>query len=1141
MEFTGERFIPADTNNDELSVEHLHRYHSILPLVKGKVVLDIACGEGYGAALIAKSAKSVIGVDISTECIAHAKQKYFAQHANVRFAVGDVEQIPVEDGTIDVVVSFETIEHVSEEGQIRFIKEIKRVLKKDGLCIISTPDKQIYSDKYNHENQFHVHELTRHEFIDLLADHFNNAQLMEQGFEIVSAITPADYSGVEGVRLVNWQDKVKPRHRKYLIAIASDQPVDGIAVASVVLDTDKDYIQQVDRIIELQNEVEDRSAWALGLDKTRIENEAVINTLKEQLRSFNNQGIEALSAKVEALQQWLTEKEQQSNMQLQAAAKEAADYKNKWQAQQQLLNDSEKTIAALTQSSEVIKRENKVLQEQLKRQLQDNKVLEEQQKQLQLQLSSLSVEAKEKERLLQDLQFNFSLTRQQLSEVNNKLVTIYDSDGWRALEKYYNLKGRYLNENSAHYKIIRQTLNFLRNRKTEFAVAPQKSFENKEPVAQEVNGYDSEAPIAVRTLPYFDQPVVSIIIPVYNAWDMNVKCLDAIIANTADVAYEVILADDNSTDTTKNITQYFENIVHVRNEKNLGFLLNCNKAAAVAKGRYIHFLNNDTEVQEGWLSALVRLMENDEQAGMVGSKLIYPDGRLQEAGGIIWNDASGWNYGQGQNPDMPEFNYVKEVDYISGASMMVRRDLWDQLGGFDTRYSPAYCEDSDLAFAIRELGFKVMYQPLSVVVHYEGFSHGNEREKSEISSIKEYQVINNKKFFEKWKAVLQQDHFPNAENVFWAKDRSRHKKTLLMVDHYVPQYDKDAGSRTTFQYLELFVKLGYNIKFLGENFYKHEPYTTVLQQMGIEVLYGPWYANNWQQWFLENREKFDFIYLNRPHISIKYIDFFKENSTAKILYYGHDLHFLREQKRFELEGDEAILNEAEKWKKIESYLFENSDLILTPSTDEQGFIQEMNADYNVQLMRPYIYKTVGEPVKNFEERKDLLFVGGFGHLPNVDGVLWFVNNVFPMVQKQATSAKMIIAGSNPPNEIKALANEAVIVKGYVSDSELEQLYATCKIVIIPLRYGAGVKGKTVEAMRYGLPIVTTPFGVEGLPGEYDFVKVASDEAAFAEAVVNMYHDNQVLESQSERGIAYIKENFVAEVAEEILHSALATI
>ncbi|HEY1114836.1 MAG TPA: glycosyltransferase [Chitinophagaceae bacterium] len=1106
MEFTGERYIPVENSKDEISVEHLHRYHSILPLVKGKVVLDIACGEGYGSALMARSAKKVIGVDISEECIVHAVTKYASQFPHTHFLQGSVEAIPVEDASVDVVISFETLEHVSAEGQERFLSEVKRVLKSDGVFVVSTPDKENYSNRYGHENHFHVHELGRADFKALLECRFGHVCFLEQGFDIVSSILPIDHAEVSTVRRVSWQEQGQTREGKYLLAVASDAPVSDAPLASVVWETDKSYFAQVDRIVELQQQVEDRSAWALRLDREREQNEAVIRTLKEQ-------------AQQKQVEQYRVEAEQQKNL---------------IESQQEQIAGQQKQIITLQEQITNLCLENESYKEQLAGQ--QHKLLALQQAlnesdaknaDLTAQASIVSGQLQEKERLFQDLQFNFSLTRQQLSDVNNKLVTIYDSDGWKVLDKYYLLKGKLLNERSTHYRLVKQTVNFLRNRKDSLTSVP---------AATPVKAVHS-APrqIPVRTLPLFLEPTVSIIIPVYNAWEMNEKCIASILEHTRDVAYEVIVADDCSTDETKDIARYFENVVHVRNEQNQGFLKNCNHAASFAKGKFIHFLNNDTEVKPAWLSSLVRLMERDATVGMAGSKLIYPDGTLQEAGGIIWNDASGWNFGNRQNPDLPQFNYVKEVDYLSGASLLVRKSLWDELGGFDECYTPAYCEDSDLAFAIRQKGYKVLYQPLSEVVHYEGYSHGSDSKASNISSIKEYQKLNNRKFYEKWKGVLQSEQFPNAENVFWAKDRSRHRKTLLMVDHYVPQFDKDAGSRTTFQYLELFVKLGYNVKFLGENFYRHEPYTTMLQQMGIEVLYGPWYRDNWQQWFRENSDKFDYIYLNRPHISINFIDFFRQHSRATILYYGHDLHFLREQMRYEVEKDKALLEQARKWKEIEMALFRKSDIVLTPSTEEQKVIQALDPSFNVQLMRPFMYKTASKPVDSFEQRKDLLFVGGFGHLPNIDGVLWFVREVWPMVKAALPSIKFLVAGSNPTPEIKALASDSVIIKGYVTDEELEHLYATCRIAVIPLRYGAGVKGKTVEAMHKGLPVVSTRYGIEGFPGHYEAFIGAYDSAdAFARQVIALYDNPQALWKASEDAAAYINNYFTFEAAAEMM-------
>ncbi|RYG03286.1 MAG: glycosyltransferase, partial [Chitinophagaceae bacterium] len=972
MEFTGERYVPDNfDDNAELSVEHLHRYHSVLALVKDKKVLDIACGEGYGSALMTAHAKEVIGIDINSECIVYAAGRYnTTNYPNLTFLEGNVEHIALPDASVDVVISFETIEHVGEAAQVRFIEEVKRVLTPGGILVVSTPDKENYTERYEHQNDFHEHELTRDEFRSLLSSRFKEVEFFEQGFEIISAISPGVLGETESIRVINWQKNPVPKKRKYLIAVTSDEPLQPHVISSVVMDTDKEYFKQVDRIVELQHEVEKLGKWGQELDRGRIEAETQIRLLSEKLQFFEGQQLQDLVAKVSQLQEWLAVQSKEKETQIQRL-EEAAD------ADKKKITSLAAELRALAAKKE---------------------------------------DSPAKDKLIQDIQFNATLLKHQLDEANNKLLTIYDSDGWKWLRRYYNLKGKYLNENSAHYKLLRKSLNFLRGRKTVHA-SPSDYQTNKAVETEE------EFIVTKSVIPPFDQPMVSVIIPVYNAWRMNVKCLRAILSHTSDVSYEIIIADDCSTDETRNIASYFENIIHVRNDKNLGFLLNCNNAAKYARGKYIHFLNNDTEPRAGWLSSLVMVMEKNPLAGMAGSKLVYPDGRLQEAGGIIWKDASGWNFGHHQNPEAPQFNYVKEVDYISGASIMIRAELWKELGGFDVQYSPAYCEDSDIAFAIREKGYKVLYQPMSVVVHYEGYSHGSDTEKSAISNTKEYQVINNRKFYEKWKTVLERDHFPNGEHVFAARDRSGSKKTLLMIDHYVPQFDKDAGSRTTFQYLELFVKLGFNVKFIGENFYKDEPYTTILQQMGIEVLYGEWYASNWKQWFLDNKDAFDYIYLNRPHISINFIDFFRANSNASIIYYGHDLHFLRKEKRYALEKDPKLLTLAAKWKETEMYLFSKSDIILTPSVDEQKIIQSLNPDFNVQLMRPYIYKSVSEPADDFDARKNIFFVGGFSHAPNTDGILWFVKEVWPAIKQHLQDVKFIIAGSNPPPEIRYLSTD----------------------------------------------------------------------------------------------------------------------
>ncbi len=635
-------------------------------------------------------------------------------------------------------------------------------------------------------------------------------------------------------------------------------------------------------------------------------------------------------------------------------------------------------------------------------------------------------------------------------------------------------------------------------------------------------------------VPQYESPDVSIVIPVYNQFDYTYLCVKSIIEHSDGCTYEIIIADDCSTDFTKDIDKAISGLRIVRNAKNLRFLLNCNNAAKLARGKYILFLNNDTQVQDNWLEPLVTLIESSEEIGLVGSKLVYPDGRLQEAGGILWKDGSAWNYGNGSNPDLPEYNYIKEVDYISGASIMLSRKLWEDLGGFDEQFAPAYYEDVDIAFEIRRRGYKVMYQPLSVVVHFEGLSNG----KDVSNGVKKYQVINKERFYKKWKNILQSEHFENGTNVFQARDRSRLKNTILVIDHYIPTYDKDTGSRTLDQDLRLLVDQGHNVKFLGDNFYRDPKYASRYEQWGIEILYGQHYSKNWKNWVQENKESIKYVYMNRPHISIKYIDYFRQNTKAHIIYHGVDLHFLREYREYQITGDRQTLQSSQRSKIQELSIMRKADVVFTISSDEKQIINS-EVEGEKAIWRPvFYYHKFPERKKRVRDSENIIFVGGFSHRPNEDGMLWFVKEIWPQIHK-VINCKLIIIGSNPTDSIKNLASDDIIVTGYVSDEELENYYEKSRICVIPLRYGAGVKGKTIEAMYHQIPVVATSIGVEGLAGIDEYIKPTDEANGFAERVIELYGCPEVAEGEANRYLEYLKKNYSYEKASEIFREVFS--
>lgn len=631
------------------------------------------------------------------------------------------------------------------------------------------------------------------------------------------------------------------------------------------------------------------------------------------------------------------------------------------------------------------------------------------------------------------------------------------------------------------------------------------------------------------------QPVVSIIIPIYGKCDYTLRCLRSIANKPPVTAFEIIVINDCSPDNSAEILQPIEGIQLISNTHNQGFIRSCNIGAKAAKGQYLHFLNNDTEVTENWLDELVRTFKNLPGTGFAGSKLLYPDGKLQEAGGIIWQDGSAWNFGRYQNPLLPEFNYAREVDYCSGASIVVPKELFDELGGFDEHYLPAYGEDSDLALKIRDRGYRVIYQPLSVVIHHEGITSGTDV----TQGTKHYQIENGKKLFQRWQERLKR-HQINGTDVDNAKDRMADRR-VLVLDHCTPTPNQDAGSVTVFNLLLLLREMAFQVTFIPEDNFLYMPgYTQELQRNGIEVIYAP-YVTSVEQHLKDSARHYDLFFLFRPKVverHLKTIGKFVPN--AKILYHTVDLHYLRMTREAELLKDAGKKRKADEMKLRELAILRTVDASIVHSTTELEILSKELPDAKIHVF-PLIMNVCGIN-KKFEERKDIVFVGGYQHPPNVDAVEYFVTKIMPLLRSRLPGVHFYAVGSQVPAEINALSCEDVIVTGFVEN--LNSLLDQMRVSVAPLRYGAGIKGKIGSAMAVGLPVVATSLAAEGMSlTDGDNILVAEGDSAeqFAEAVVRLYLDKTLWNRISQNGLEFAENFWGAEAAWKILNTILTDI
>lgn len=680
---------------------------------------------------------------------------------------------------------------------------------------------------------------------------------------------------------------------------------------------------------------------------------------------------------------------------------------------------------------------------------------------------------------------------------------------WKHIKSSYSLPGyaSLSSRSSYRYESLRASLNMVQS---------MEEMQNLH-LAHDlvVEGHENRKKFPVLSLPQSDKPVVSVIVPVYNQFAMTYHCIASLILAANKASFELILVDDCSTDKTVEVEDIVENVVLIKNDPNVGFLHSCNNGAAAARGEYLVFLNNDTEVCAYWLDEMLATFNRFDKVGAVGSKLVYPDGKLQDAGGIVWDSGTPWNVGNRENANDPRFNYTREVDYLTGASLMLSSDVWKKTGGFSEEFAPAYYEDTDIAFKVRDAGYRTFYCPKSTVIHFEGQSNGTDTG----SGIKHYQEINATRFKANWRHAFV-GNGQEGQDLNLNKDRNRDFR-LLMVDHAFPCEGQDAGSYAAIQEMKLMMELGCKITFLPHNFAHLGKYTEELQRLGVECIYAPFYTSTGV--FLERRgSEFDAVYITRYGVAERVIPEIRKHTNAKIIFNNADLHFLREMRAAIAAGDEDLSGPLQT-RDREVAVMQNVDAVLSYNETEHEIIASHTFQVENIFKCPWVLEDLKSPV-GFEQRQGIAFLGGFGHPPNREAIEFFIHHMVPLLRESDHVIPFHIYGSNFPEDLEHLACDDVIIEGFAES--LDSVFDTCRVFVAPLISGAGIKGKVLDSIAYAVPSVLSPVAAEAtglLHGVSTLIARTPEE--WAAAIIKLHTDKQFWHEVRDNAHELVKDEY----------------
>lgn len=606
-------------------------------------------------------------------------------------------------------------------------------------------------------------------------------------------------------------------------------------------------------------------------------------------------------------------------------------------------------------------------------------------------------------------------------------------------------------------------------------------------------------------------PRVSVITVLFNQAGLSLLCLQALAQSRA-VEFETLVVDNASSDRVPQMLQRIDGVQVLTQSENLGFLRAVNMAAGHARGDYLLLLNNDAVVEPDTLAHAVARLDSNPRIGAVGGPILLWDGRLQEAGSIVWRDGSCLGYGRGDTPDAGPYRFVRDVDYCSGAFLMLRRELFESMGRFDDAYAPAYYEESDFCVRLWEAGRPVAFDPKVRVKHFEFASDTGSGRAIEL------QTRNRARFAEKHPEFLAERPWPDVAQILAARQRlQRGARKVLFIDDRVPMPWLGQGYPRAARFVAAIVARGDFVTHYPLQF-PHESWDEVYRALpeSVEVMLDQGLAGI--AGFLSARAGFyDVLVVSRPH-NMEVISALRSRhpewfAGLRIVYDAEALFSVRDIAKAEVLGQPIPAAEQQQLIRGELALARGADCIVAVSEAEARHYLE--AGFSAVHVLGHAL-ALHESVDTGRRRDGFLFVGAvpFDDSPNGDSLLWFIREVWPLIVAElGEQALLDIVGPNESATIRELATPAIRIHGQVPS--VEPLYDAARVFIVPTRYAAGIPHKAHEAAASGLPMVVTPLIADQLSW-HEEVQVAATPSDFAAACVRLYRDRILWQNQRER-------------------------